>query len=171
MMANDSYCCPVGDQASMSDANCQLTNTCFERTTDDLAKERSTTPKETEKETTTNTQNTFTNSENTLATHTQVSLHTTDESPTEAASNSCTSLDCITTSYTTTPISTAKQLSKVTKRKSQARNEVAEEFTVAMTTVDALKSTYDSKTSEGRIPKSALNDKNGIYSRVMLLLW
>jgi hypothetical protein len=157
MMANDSYCCPVGDQESMSDANCQLTNTCFERTTDDLANERSTTPKETEKPTTSNTQNTFINSKNGLATHTQVSLHATDESSAEATSNSCTSLDCITTSYTTTPISTAKQLTKVTKRKSQTpteASEVASTSAVAMTTADPQKPTDKSKTSKGRIPNS-----------------
>src|SRR5688572_22522160 len=91
----------VGDQESLSYANCQLTNTCFGRTTDDLTNERSTTPKITDKETTSNTQTTVSNSDNTTP---LVSLQTADDPSSEAPRSSKTTKDHNTARYTATPI-------------------------------------------------------------------
>lgn len=58
-LSADVNCFAVGAQESLSDANCPLTNTCHGRTTDDMADERSATPKFVDKETTPNTETTL----------------------------------------------------------------------------------------------------------------
>src|SRR5688572_4950764 len=100
-------CLALGNQESLSYANCQLTNTCFGKTTDNLENERSTTPKIIDKETYSNTQTTLSASESAtkLVTNTQVSLHTAYDPSTKATRCRKTTQDSsYTTPHTTIPI-------------------------------------------------------------------
>ena len=109
------------------------------------------TPKINDKEQTLNTQATSNALDDStpLPKHTQLSLSTKQEPLTETTSSSYTSLDV--KSYATSPPTSA---TKVTSRKSQATKEVPEESTGSITADDALKSTQDYGTSEGRFTKS-----------------
>jgi len=153
----------ASDLESMSNANCQLTNTCLRMTTDDLANEGSTTQKMVDAETTSDTEAALTTADNKTpsATRSGVSLRTADEPPTEVSCCSTITQNPNTAAYTSTSISTDQQLPKVTRSKSETPTEVLEfekTSTVVMTAVDALKSTRVSEWSEGTILISVQTD-------------
>lgn len=149
--------CPTGDQELLCYAKCQLTNTCFERMTEDLPDDKTTTSKIIDKQCSSNTQSTLSASENEtpLSINTQVSLHTTDEPIIiEGACCSETKQDFNAALGTLAKAkSTASRLTEVTHRRSKGWNEAPKASTVSMATDDAIESTQPPEPPAGIIAK------------------
>lgn len=148
------HCLAVGDQQSLSHGNCQLTNTCFESTTDDWSNEGPTTTnpnhnpnpnlslsKMTDKQFTPNTETALTVSEKAtpLSIRSRVPKHTRDASTEAWPTGSIrTKQGSNATLHTITPISVA----------TNGRLSDSPEVTKISTTV---------KTTDGMTPNSIIN--------------